>query len=70
MKHGAMGEGSLALRYSDTLGEKGEKEICVLDIGGMKAFLSINAVLTRYVFIIVAAWVASRADVFVVSAVA
>ena len=70
MKHGAMGEGSLALRYCDTLGEKGEKESDVLDIGDMKAFLTINAVLTRYVFIMVAACVASRADVFVISAVA
>ena len=36
MKHGAMGEGSLALRYSDTLGEKGEKKIDVLNIGDVK----------------------------------
>lgn len=35
MKHGGMGEGSLALRYSDTLGEK---EMDVLDIGRMKVF--------------------------------
>lgn len=35
-----------------------------------EAFLTINAVLTRYVFIIVAACVASRADVLVISAVA